>query len=70
MIILFGIDNFKKGKIMNTHDILISNKISPRTAILQISAEDALYSLQEALKPFSLGIGFNKLLKKELENTV
>lgn len=52
---------------MNISKILSSKKISSSKVILQITAEEVLYLLKEALEEFSLSIDFNKLSKEELE---
>ena len=52
---------------MNISKILTSKKISPSKVIMKITAEDALYSINEALEDFSLFVDFNKFSKEELE---
>ena len=52
---------------MNVTKLLSSKQISPSQTILQITAEEALSSIEEMLDEFSLKIDFNKLSKEELE---
>lgn len=55
---------------MNISKILSFKKIRPSKVILQITAEEALWSLKEALEEFSLSIELNKLSKEELEKLI
>ncbi len=52
---------------MNTKGILSSKQIDPSKIILQITAEEAINSIEEMLIEFSLSVDFSKLSKEELE---
>lgn len=52
---------------MNISNILASKQISHSKVVCHVIAEEALYSLKEALEEFSLSIDFKKFSKEELE---
>lgn len=52
---------------MNTKQLLASKQISPSSAILEITAEEAVYQINEALLEFSIDLDLNRLSKEELQ---
>ena len=52
---------------MNATKLLSSKQINPSKIIFQITAEEALSSIEEMLTEFSFNIDFSKLSKEELE---
>jgi hypothetical protein len=52
---------------MSIDKLLLSKQINPSQTLLQITAEEALASIEEMLDDFSIEINFDKLSKEELE---
>ena len=52
---------------MTPNQILKSKNLNPQKPISQMTQEQALSSLTEALKEFEINIDFNKFSKEELE---
>ncbi|MFA3783041.1 hypothetical protein ABRY23_08265 [Melioribacteraceae bacterium 4301-Me] len=52
---------------MNISDILISKKINPLKVVYNVTAQEILHLLSDALNEFSISFDLSKLSKKELE---